>query len=372
MASKRQHDIKALVGNEPDCSKLDPKAENYISSFMHYTNWYSYEKTRKDSYRYHADFVKKNRSSDYKLFVDYVPESAIHLTMGWMLRMKIRNAKFSDDHEHRLELYLNNLIETARVKEKKTPIAAPVAETRQVISIQDAMKEKISEYIGELEVELDEFYKNDKELNLYNHMKARHLPAAYIPEIEIWAKIRLDQFTEVVEGKDAQLNEGYSNFDKKKLKSIVKMFSSFIEDCEKYSQYKKANKKPRAVREKSPSQQVKSVKYKIKDEELNLTSVSPTEMVGASQVWLFNTKTRKLSHYTTDSTKGMQVKGTSLQNWDPEKSKQKTLRNPNEQIKDLINAGKIKMRTFLKEIKAKEQNVNGRINIDTIILKAIK
>jgi len=150
------------------------------------------------------------------------------------------------------------------------------------------------------------------------------------------------------------------------------MFSSFIEDCEKYSQYKKTNKKPRAVREKSPSQQVKSVKYKIKDEELNLTSVSPAEMVGASQVWLFNTKTRKLSHYTTDSTKGIQVKGTSLQNWDPEKSKQKTLRNPNEQIKDLINAGKIKMRTFLKEIKAKEPNVNGRINIDTIILKAIK
>jgi hypothetical protein len=68
----------------------------------------------------------------------------------------------------------------------------------------------------------------------------------------------------------------------------------------------------------------------------------------------------------------MTVKGTALQNWSPDKSKQKTLRKPDEQIKDLLASGKVKLRSFIDNIKAKEQNVNGRINIDTIILKIIR
>jgi hypothetical protein len=68
----------------------------------------------------------------------------------------------------------------------------------------------------------------------------------------------------------------------------------------------------------------------------------------------------------------MSVKGTALQNWSPDKSKQKTLRKPADQIKDLMAAGKVKLRTFLDDIKSKQQAVNGRINIDTIILKIIR
>jgi hypothetical protein len=102
---------------------------------------------------------------------------------------------------------------------------------------------------------------------------------------------------------------------------------------------------------------------------LGITSAKAFDLVGAEQVWLFNTKTRKLAVYTSESTKGMTVKGTTLQNWSPEKSKQKTLRKPEEQIKDLMASGKVKLRTFLDNIKSKEQDVNGRINIDTIILK---
>jgi hypothetical protein len=68
----------------------------------------------------------------------------------------------------------------------------------------------------------------------------------------------------------------------------------------------------------------------------------------------------------------MTVKGSALQNWSPDKSKQKTLRKPAEQIKDLMGAGKVKLRTYINDIKAKEQAVNGRINIDTIILRIMR
>jgi hypothetical protein len=68
----------------------------------------------------------------------------------------------------------------------------------------------------------------------------------------------------------------------------------------------------------------------------------------------------------------MTVKGSTLQNWTPEKSKQKTLRKPDEQLKDLLASGKVKLRTFIDSIKSKEQEVNGRINIETIILKVVR
>ena len=97
-----------------------------------------------------------------------------------------------------------------------------------------------------------------------------------------------------------------------------------------------------------------------------------TSIVGAQQVWLFNTKTRKLAVYRTDSALGIQVKGTTLQNYDPEMSTQKTLRKPADQLKDLIGAGKIQLRKFMDNIKAVDTVPNGRLNADTLIVRTVK
>jgi hypothetical protein len=47
----------------------------------------------------------------------------------------------------------------------------------------------------------------------------------------------------------------------------------------------------------------------------------------------------------------------------------KTLRKPEEQLKEFARAGKIALRTFIKDIKAVEVKLNGRINEDTLLLK---
>ena len=78
------------------------------------------------------------------------------------------------------------------------------------------------------------------------------------------------------------------------------------------------------------------------------------------------------SVYRTDSALGIQVKGTTLQNYDPEASEQKTLRKPAEQLKELLSAGKIQLRKFMDNIKAVQSQVNGRLNADTLIVRTIK
>lgn len=371
MATKREHDASKVLQSEPLVSKLDPLSDDYTITLMRLNNWYSTEKTRSDSYKYYQQYVKTNRPTDVKYFAE-VEERDVHITYGWMARMLLQGANISTDHQKAFDKNLTGLIDLgkARLLTKETTVKVAVATTTvKRTSIQDAMKEKASEYVGELEGFIDEFVTEDKEFNLYNHLKGNQIPAPYVITVKTWAESKLAEFEEVVDSKDSQIVEGYSNFNKRKLKSMVKMFESFIADCDKYGQFKKANRKPRAVREKPAVAQVKGLKYKLKDDELGLSSARGIDLVGAEQVWLFNTKTRKLAVYTSESTKGMTVKGTTLQNWSPEKSKQKTLRKPEEQIKDLMASGKVKLRTFLDSIKSKEQAVNGRINIDTIILK---
>lgn len=374
MASRKQH-IQALVtkqaAGEPDVSKLLDD-ENYTSNFAHICNWYSANRGRKDAVKYVREYVKKNRSQELQ-WLDHLSDSEYGaMTYGWMCRVMTRGGNLSVEHKGRLEYHIDSLISKGQVNQRSAPPEVVNALPKKVVDIQAAMKEKIQEYIGELEGELDDVFFGDGTLNLYDHMRARQLPAAYTDSIREWAKVYLSQYLDVLKGEDDQLAEGYSHFDKNKIKKIAKMFHSFIEDCDKYEVFKKANRKPRAVREKTPAQQTKGIKYKIEDTDLKIKSLHPTEMIGASQVWLYNTKTKKLSKYGTDSTRGIQAKGSAIQNWEPDLSKQKTLRKPEETIKELMAAGKVKLRTFLDELKTKEQSVNGRLNTDTIILRVTR
>lgn len=63
------------------------------------------------------------------------------------------------------------------------------------------------------------------------------------------------------------------------------------------------------------------------------------------------------------------VKGTGIVGFDTDKSVAKTLRKPDEQLKEFAKAGKVGLRTWLKDIKAVEVKLNGRINEDTLLLK---
>ena len=69
---------------------------------------------------------------------------------------------------------------------------------------------------------------------------------------------------------------------------------------------------------------------------------------------------------------GLSVKGTTITGFNVETSVQKTLRKPEEKLKEFKESGKIKLRTYLDNINAVDIKLNGRINTDTIILKAVR
>jgi hypothetical protein len=47
----------------------------------------------------------------------------------------------------------------------------------------------------------------------------------------------------------------------------------------------------------------------------------------------------------------------------------KTLRKPDEKLKEFAKASKVQLRKFLEDIKATEVSGNGRMNEDTVLLR---
>jgi len=120
------------------------------------------------------------------------------------------------------------------------------------------------------------------------------------------------------------------------------------------------------------------LKFSKTDEKYKLASIDPSLIVGANELWVFNVKTRKIGKYVAsnidpkgmgrDGT-GLSVKGTTIIGFDENLSIQKTLRKPDEQLKEFKAAGKVKLRKFLDDIKTTDTKLNGRCNPDTVLLK---
>jgi len=63
------------------------------------------------------------------------------------------------------------------------------------------------------------------------------------------------------------------------------------------------------------------------------------------------------------------IKGTTITGYDANKSIQKTLRKPSEQLKQFLASSKVDLRKFIDNIKTTDIKLNGRINAETILLK---
>lgn len=76
-----------------------------------------------------------------------------------------------------------------------------------------------------------------------------------------------------------------------------------------------------------------------------------------------------MGKYVAEEFQELSVKGTSITGYNELSSVQKTLRKPEEQLKEFKAAGKVQLRKFLEDIRAVDIKLNGRINEDTVLLK---
>ena len=253
------------------------------------------------------------------------------------------------------------------VVEVKTTVAQP--------SIQERVKEAAMRMTEEIEDAIESFQADPenfdpKAFKMLNLLKGKEVKAAHARIIKGFYSGDLAELELLASGKgDEQLREGYAHRSKKQIKNLIAFYQEIMMACDMLAQEAKVNRAPRKTKAVPKEKLIAKLKFMKTNEPLKLVSINPVDIIGCSELWIFNTKTRKLGKYVATEFNTLNVKGTTITNFDEFKSIQKTIRKPEEKLKEFKAAGKVQLRKFLDDINATDTKMNGRINEETILLK---
>jgi len=197
------------------------------------------------------------------------------------------------------------------------------------------------------------------------------IPVARAKDLIEYFQKYLSEYQSALAGK-LPFAEAYSPLGKRQLKAAVAFWEQAITDINIFAQQKQSNRKTRKKKAKPPTQIVSKIKYVKVFPELKLESIDPVKILTMNELWVFNTRLRKLGRYTTLNDAPFEVKGTRLTNIDPLKSVQKTLRKPAEQLKEFGNYTKIGALKWFNNIKAVATPMREAVSGDSILLKGYK
>jgi hypothetical protein len=360
--------ITSEIGAEPIYTNVEGKSEQsvLIGAF----NWYNYNCSKKEAKEFVLDYLKfVGRSKNEILAIRSVSESKINLQFGWLARMLCLGFVPGDKTKQFVATKYKELLTQAN---KDLKVSTVVVEDAPKVNIQDRIREKASEEAGEVEGLIDDFVlggcKNP--IDMESYFRSRNLSSVVMTKICNVFIERAKEIEEVLTSDDPQLKEGYSNFTKPELRRFKDFLDSIVVAANSRASIKPTRKK-RKVKEKPAAVLVSKMNYLKDFAELNLVSVSPEKVIGALQVWTYNTKTKLLGVYNADNAKGLSVKGSTLQNFNEQTSIGKRLRKPAVTIKELMDAGKVKIKKILPDLSTKESNLTGRMNSDTMILRIV-
>ena len=351
--------------------------------------------------------------------VKNAPNSALSITAGIVARMDLMGAprlnKKEADHWESLagtsgeltcgvERFLRGKIadairigsEVVEVKEEE----AKEKVKKYVPTIQERIQEQCRQMCEPIEDWLESWVEDPKSfdpegLDISKHLKRVQCTQAHARKMRQWYEAEVQDFNDLdrmptkgqlakMSDHDAdmweQLKEGYAHLKKSDIAKYKKANAKLLSNFDMIIDLAKATRKPRKAKARSASKVVEKLKFCKADDKYSLASIDPTSIVGANELWVFNIKTRKIGKYIASNIdpkglaregSGLSVKGTTIIGFDEEQSIQKTMRKPVDQLKEFKDSGKVKLRTFLDDIKTTDTKLNGRCNPETVLLKVV-
>lgn len=387
MATKAKHLATARAAKGRD---LSPKwdgheawdTNQFLRHFHSSMAWYRLESSNKELKPKVIDWMgrigcTKEDISAFKKTKD----NRCGTTMGAIAACLIKGmpavrADFNDgkDSSAWLRAEIARVISEGKDDKDDSEVVVEVKKDVYTPSIQERVREASMLMTEEIESAIDAFQTDPeafdpKAFKVLNVLKAKQAKAAHTRIIKSFYERDLNELVEAASTKDEQLKEGYSHLTKVQLKKITAFYQEVVSACDMLGQEAKVNRKPRAKKPTDKSKVVGKLKYMKTNEPLKLVSINPEDIIGAQELWIYNSKTRKLGKYVAEEFKELGVKGTTITGFSESKSIQKTVRKPEEKLKEFKAAGKVALRKFLDDINATDARMNGRINEETILLK---
>lgn len=407
---------------EPDWEDLDKMTGEEVHRHRRNTHAWYYEHFKPaDLYAYVPKWMEENDYSKEEIkAVKAAPGRALSITASIVARMDMKGAprthKLEAEHWESLPgtsgelkssiVFLQKRVEEAIEEGRKHLVAKQevekkeeeVAKVKPVLTIQDRILMQAHAACEEVDLWLDQYVTDPKKwkldgLDVKAHFVKNKVTQAHARKIKDIFKPELDEIVEWHNMPTAaqlkkmdehtadmweQLKEGYAHRDKKYMATWLKALEKIMQACDMIIESAKATRRPRKAKVYSAEKLVQKMKFKKQDDKYSLVSINPADIIYANELWVFNTKTRKIGKYVAkdpDPQKmqrpgsGLQVKGTTIIGFLEEESIQKTLRKPDEQLKEFKSAGKVALRKFMDDIKTTDTKLNGRINPETILLK---
>ena len=340
-------------------------------------NFYNYHYTSKHSKQPLIQWMESQKIVDKESIkkIRAAKDWQLGNTVGSVARMLNNGCPPMDNLLLAIRKKIKEISDTVVIEDEKEEIK----QLAPAISIQERMKLNLDDFLGkQVEGEIDDFFQNKfkSDFKMSNALLIGEITgkaAALIPAMYAQEVVDFNTLLNPVEKDDEyeQLVEAYP-YKKAEIKRILEFYNMIIDDAIHHSNIQKANRKIRVKKAPSKEKQIAKLKYKANDDRYKLVSIDPKNIIGAKELWVFNIKTRKIGKYV--STNGFSdgelgIKGTSITGFDTNTSMQKTLRKPEESLKEFASAGKVVLRKFLNNLTTTGIKLNGRVNSDVILLK---
>lgn len=271
--------------------------------------------------------------------------------------------------ERCIQQYITSLIKSGTVvkedtKEKEVSSISPAKRVQNKIDVT---------VFAQYDEMIDDWIRGEKtEFDLYESIQKNEIkgPVAF-SYIKSVIQRELDDLRGVQNKTDEQLVEAYSHLQKRELTRRIGILEKMIASLDSAKTVLKARRVVK-TKTKSADKLIASLKFKKEDGEYKIASINPTTIVGSSRLYVFNTKTRYVAEYVSDSSKGLEVSGTTIKNYVPEKSRWTKLRNPEAFLSFLLKKSVTQIAKEWEKLTTKtEFNITGRIGQDHILLRVV-
>ena len=375
--------LTALKGKKTKKKVLRARARTGLAGipvdkgFNAVKDYFHLQVDRKDCIQQVKTWVKKNFPEPSK-YILANPEYHFSMTHNAATAFWYNNDlyKNNDADGNIAKEFLNGLFDKMiPLIEKGKVIYEEKQKANNVISISPAVRlmRKINNTIMQELLDLEDKWidGDDATINIYDRFKYHGLTNTAISHVKPMIEGWLLDYEDAYYKRCDQAVEGYSHLKRSTLNHRIKVCKAMLEDLERIRSATKATRNVKVKRPKSVDKQVAKVQYKKEDNDFKIVSINPIQIPTKSRLYAFNTKSKMVIEYITESVNGFEISGSTIKNFSKGLSRTICLRKPLDFLPIVLQKTPKQIDAAWQTLKTKTKVPNGRINKDTILLRVL-
>ena len=358
---------------EPNWAELSliENEEERAKAFQQTQYWIHQEIANKETYKEFRTWVKKHSGWDKKAQTSVLgcPDWR-YLTIGQYAFFMNKTGWMPAQSKIWIDAKLPELIE------KGNEEIANKATKKKVVAIKPKIvRNQLTDFLNAFDEMLDNLVEGKKAGNVEGLLRQITMIPSELGEARSEISKVKDEYDELVRVRkikggrsdwDEQLVEGYSHINTPQLRKIMAYFDEGLQSLDTFTASKRTVRRKKPV---DPRKIVARLRHLKADKDFNIASINPVDILGSTEVWVYDVKRKRLGLYMSENPGGLGVHGTSITGYDDKLSYEKTLRKPDEQLPLITKKSKKALHEQVGKIRGKQMKVKTRINPNMLLLK---